>query len=202
MLTDIDGRRSMRRMILMLGVTGALAAPVAARADAPTPADTQQASQECRFERGTTDATREAFRARYGTNHNGANAFGKCVSATAKEQRAEREQAEANAPQACRAEEGTTPESKAAFRAKYGTNKNGKNAFGKCVSAKARALEQQADDQDRQDATARKHAAKACDAERGSTADSRAAFRAKYGRHGHDAFGRCVSQTVKAGDGS
>jgi hypothetical protein len=192
----------MRRMILMLGVTGALAAPVAARADTPTAADTQQASKECRFERGTTDATREAFRVKYGTNHNGKNAFGKCVSATAKQQAAERRQAQANAPQACRAEEGTTPESQAAFRAKYGTNKNGKNAFGKCVSAKATALEQQADAQDAQAATARKNAAQTCAAERGTTADSRAAFKAKYGRHGHDAFGRCVSKLAKAGSGS
>jgi hypothetical protein len=192
----------MRKMIMLLGVTGALAAPVAARADTPTPADTQQAQKECRFERGTTDATREAFRVKYGTNHNGKNAFGKCVSATAKQQSAERTQAEANAPQACRAEEGTTAESKAAFQQKYGTNKNGKNAFGKCVSAKARALEQQADEQDRQEATARKSAAKTCAAERGTTADSRAAFTAKYGKHGHDAFGRCVSQLAKGGSGS
>jgi hypothetical protein len=202
MLTENHGRRSMRRLMTMLGLTGALAAPAAARADTPTAADTQQAQQECRFERGTTDATHEAFRVKYGTNRNGKNAFGKCVAAAARRQSAERAQAEANAPQACRAEQGTTPESRAAFQARYGTNRNGKNAFGKCVSAKAKALEQQADAQDRQAATARKQAAQACAAERGSTADSRAAFRAKYGRHGHDAFGRCVSQTARAGDGS
>jgi hypothetical protein len=198
MLTEIHGRRSMRKMIMLLGVTGALAAPVAARADTPT----QEAGQACRFERGTTAATREAFRVKYGTNKNGKNAFGKCVSATAKQQAQEEAQAEANAPQACRTEQGTTAESKAAFQQKYGTNKNGKNAFGKCVSATAKELEDQAEAQDRQDATARKHAAKTCAAERGTTADSRAAFTAKYGRHGHDAFGRCVSQTAKAGDDS
>jgi hypothetical protein len=192
----------MRNMIMLLGLTGALVAPVAARADTPTQTDTQQAQQECRFERGTTDATREAFRVKYGTNKHRSNAFGKCVSATAKQQSAERAQAEANAPQACRAEEGTTPDSKAAFQQKYGTNKNGKNAFGKCVSAKAKALEDQADAQDKQDATARKSAARQCDAERGSTADSRAAFKAKYGRHGHDAFGRCVSKLAKEDDAS
>jgi hypothetical protein len=138
----------MRKMIMLLGVTGALAAPVAARADTPTQAGTQKAEQACRFERGATAATREAF------------------------------------------------------RTKYGTNKNGKNAFGKCVSAKAKALEDQAEAQDRQDASARKSAAKTCAAARGTTADSRAAFKAKYGKHGHDAFGRCVSQTAKAGDDS
>jgi hypothetical protein len=192
----------MRRMILMLGLTGALAAPVAARADAPTQADRTQAEKACRFERGTTDATREAFRVKYGTNKNGRNAFGKCVSATEKHQSAEQAQAEANAPQACRAEQGTTPESKAAFQQKYGTNKNGKNAFGKCVAAKAQALEQQAQAQDREQATARKNAARTCAAERGTTAASRAAFKAKYGKHGHDAFGRCVSQLAKEGKSS
>jgi hypothetical protein len=190
----------MRKMIMLLGVAGAFAAPVTARAD--TQPDTQKAAQACRSERGTTDATREAFRAKYGTNKHGRNAFGKCVSATAKRQTAEQEQAEANAPQACRAEEGTTPDSKAAFQQKYGTNKNGRNAFGKCVSAKARELEQEAEAQDEQGATARKRAAQTCDAERGTTAGSRAAFTAKYGKHGHDPFGRCVSQTAKAGDDS
>src|SRR4051794_11701801 len=198
MLTENHGRRSMRKMIMLLGVTGALVAPVAAKADTQT----QKAEQACRSERGTTAATREAFRAKYGTNKNGKNAFGKCVSATAKQQADEKAQAEADAPQACRAEQGTTAESKAAFQEKYGTNKNGKNAFGKCVSAKAKALEDQAEAQDRQEATARKRAAKACAAERGTSADSRAAFTAKYGKHGHDAFGRCVSQTAKTGDDS
>jgi hypothetical protein len=192
----------MRKMIMLLGVTGALTAPVAARADTPTQSDRQQAENECRFERGKTDATREAFRVKYGTSAHDANAFGKCVSATAKQQRAERTEAEANAPQACRAERGTTPESKAAFQQKYGTNKNGKNAFGKCVSAQAKALEQQADAREAQDATARKSAAQQCDAERGTTADSRAAFKAKYGKHGRDAFGRCVSKLAKAGGDS
>jgi hypothetical protein len=39
----------------------------------------------------------------------------------------------------CRAERGTTTATKAAFAQKYGTNKNKKNAFGKCVSQKASA---------------------------------------------------------------
>ena len=196
----------MRRMALLLGLTGALLAPVAASADTPTAGDRTQAAQECRFERGTTAATREAFADRYGTGKHHRNAFGKCVSSTARRQSAERAQAEANAPHACRAERGTTPDSKAAFNQKYGANHNGKNAFGKCVSAKAKALEQQADQQDQQAATARKNAAQQCSTERGTTADSRAAFQTKYGKHGHDAFGRCVSTVAKtlrqAGGGS
>ena len=72
----------MRRMMMLLGVTGALIAPVAARADTPTPAETQQASQECRFERGSTADSRAAFKAKYGKHGN--DAFGRCVSQTAK----------------------------------------------------------------------------------------------------------------------
>jgi len=46
-----------------------------------------------------------------------------------------------NAARACKAERGTTEETRAAFKAKWGGNAN---AFGKCVSATARA----ADDED------------------------------------------------------
>jgi hypothetical protein len=191
------GGRSMQRFLILAGLTGALAAPVAARADTPTTTDRQNASQECRFERGSTAATREAFATRYGTNKNKANAFGKCVSGRARDESRERTDAEANAPQACRAERGTTDASKAAFALKYGTNHNGKNAFGKCVSAKAKELEVEADDADRADATAHKRAAKTCAAER--KADGKA-FTEKYGtgKHKRNAFGKCVSRGAKA----
>jgi hypothetical protein len=187
----------MTRILILAGLAGALAAPVAARADdGTTTTDRQNAAQECRFERGSTPATREAFADHYGTNRNKRNAFGKCVSAKARDEAQERSDAQAGAPQACRDERGTTDESRAAFALKYGTNKNGKNAFGKCVSGKAKALEAQADDQDRQDATARKSAAKQCATERGA---DRAAFAEKYGKGAHkrNAFGKCVSAVAK-----
>lgn len=115
----------------------------------------------------------EAFRKAYGTNHNGRNAHGKCVSkhrqavkraiAEAIEQckaeqqaapgnadkkalrecvkaklatlLAERRAAFENAAAKCKAERTADP---AAFREKYGTNENKRNAFGKCVSKTAR----------------------------------------------------------------
>jgi hypothetical protein len=44
------------------------------------------AAKECKAERGTTDATREAFSKKYGTKGSKhKNAFGKCVSRRAKE---------------------------------------------------------------------------------------------------------------------
>jgi hypothetical protein len=194
----------MRRFVIVAGVVGTLALPASAQAtEAGSAAERQNASQECRFERGTTAATREAFKVKYGANHNKANAFGKCVSKATKDESAEGEAAKADAPAACRAEEGATDESKAAFAEKYGTNGNGKNAFGKCVSAKAKELEEQADAADHANATARKTAAKRCDEERGESAATRAAFTKKYGTDsgGKNAFGKCVSKLAKAQNG-
>jgi hypothetical protein len=189
----------MRKFMIFAGVLGSLAVPVCAQAsETPSPTERKNAAAECRFERGATTATHEAFALKYGTNANKANAFGKCVSKSAREEHAQSAEAVTGAPQACRTERGTTTESEAAFAQKYGTNGNGKNAFGKCVSAKAKELKQHADDQDRADATARKSAAKQCNQERGTTAASREAFTKKYGTgKGRNAFGKCVSKLAK-----
>jgi hypothetical protein len=191
----------MRRTMIISAAIAALAVPAAAQAgDEPTPTEQKNAAQECRFERGTTDATREAFRIKYGTNKNGKNAFGKCVSRHARDEHAEGKKAKANAAKSCDAERGETPETQAAFREKYGTGKNGKNAFGKCVSQKADEQEAAADAADEATAEARKSAAAQCDEERGETSESRAAFRAQYGtnKNGRNAFGKCVSAKAKA----
>ena len=88
----------MHKPALIIGLVGALALPAVAQATGtPTAADRRSASEECRFERGSTAATREAFSAKYGTNKN-KNAFGKCVSSTAKAKAEKREDsAETNA---------------------------------------------------------------------------------------------------------
>jgi hypothetical protein len=77
----------------------------------------------------------------------GKNAFGKCVSAKAKEHKdaedaedAQEVQAFKNAAKQCQAESAdpnfaATHDGKT-FEEFYGTNKNGRNAFGKCVSGK------------------------------------------------------------------
>jgi len=98
-----------------------------------------EAQSSCREERGTTPESIAAFNEKYGTNKNKKNAFGKCVSAAAKAQLEEATDDRVNASEQCREERGTTEESKAAFREKYGTNENKRNAFGKCVSALAKA---------------------------------------------------------------
>ena len=105
--------------------------------------------------------------------------------------------AEKNAAKACKAERGTTPATIASFKEKYGTNANKANAFGKCVSGKAKkAKEQEAEEQ----GEARENAAKKCKAERGTTAQTIEAFKDKYGTNANNAnaFGKCVSKLAKA----
>jgi hypothetical protein len=180
----------MRKALMACGLAAALACP--ASAFAVKPVDKTNAAKECKAERGTDPATQEAFAAKYGTNANDKNAFGKCVSQKAKEEAAERKAAKSNASKECRAERALDP---AAFAEKYGTNKNNRNAFGKCVSGKAKKIQKQQDAQDQKVIDATKNAAKECDAERGETAESKQAFQDKYGKNKNDrnAFGKCVS---------
>ena len=72
----------------------------------------------------------------------------------------------------------------------YGTGPQHTNAFGRCVSSKAKAAGEEA-----QQNTV--NAAKSCKAERSLDV---AAFRAKYGKNANDrnAFGKCVSQLSKS----
>ena len=94
------------------------------------------ASKACDAEEAADPA---AFEAKYGTGKNKSNAHGKCVSGKAKAKTAETVEQETgaivSAARSCRDERKADP---AAFKAKYGTNANRSNAFGKCVSAQAR----------------------------------------------------------------
>ncbi|HEX6490588.1 MAG TPA: hypothetical protein VF002_04340 [Gaiellaceae bacterium] len=94
--------------------------------------DRANAAAQCESERAADPA---AFATKYGTGRKHANAFGRCVSATAKATEAKQEQATENAAKACATERQADP---AAFKAKYGTNANKSNAFGKCVSGKVK----------------------------------------------------------------
>jgi hypothetical protein len=181
-----------RRLLIIAGALAVLATPAGTAIAKPSNADKREAQKECRAERGTTDATREAFKAKYRN-------FGECVSQKAREAKAERKEAKTNASRKCREERGDTAESREAFRQKYGTNANKSNAFGKCVSQKAKAERAEEDAEDAADAAARKNAAEECDAERGDTQESRKAFEEKYGTNANkrNAFGKCVSQKAK-----
>jgi len=135
-----------------LAGTAALAAPPADKgkpespgksASAPGQSGEQNSAKKCKAERASTGV--DAFAAKYGTNANKANAFGKCVSSKSKdkaktegdENEASESKAEEAAAEKCKAER--TSIGVDAFKAKYGTNANKANAFGKCVSKLAKA---------------------------------------------------------------
>jgi hypothetical protein len=192
----IEGRFvEMKRVIATGAALALLAVPTGAVAK-PDDADRSNAAKECKAERGSTPATREAFKAKYGTNKNKKNAFGKCVSQRAKDEEQEGETAHKNAAKECKAEREELGVQ--AFNEKYGTNKSKKNAYGKCVSAKAKEHEAEADAKDQEQIEARKNAAKTCAAERKEIGEE--AFAEKYGtnKNKSNAFGKCVSKTAKA----
>ena len=118
------------------------------------------AAKACKAEKAQSDEDFAAahggktFSQQYGSGKNGKNAFGKCVSQKAHENKAADAQDnkdELSAAKQCKAEKAQSDEEFAAahggktFAQQYGTNKDGKNAFGKCVSSKAK---QQAGDSD------------------------------------------------------
>ncbi len=106
------------------------------------------AAQQCKAERADPNfaATHNGmtFDQVYGTNANQKNSFGKCVSSKVQSTEAQQEQNLQNAAQECRAERGDASFAAShggkSFTEFYGKNHNRKNAFGKCVSGKAKAL--------------------------------------------------------------
>jgi hypothetical protein len=93
-------RLEMKRALIVVAALSilvgpaALAAPPADKgkpenpgnsAAAPGQSTEQNAAKQCKAERGTTSTTIDAFKTKYGTNKNKANAFGKCVSKLAKQ---------------------------------------------------------------------------------------------------------------------
>jgi hypothetical protein len=175
----------MRKLALVIAVA-ALAAPLAALAADPASSEGPGPGQACATERTAIGAG--PFRDLYGTNANKSNAFGKCVAKKAAQQL----ENHTNAAGECRAEQNdpnfAADHGDKTFEQFYGTG-NGKNAFGKCVSGKAKA-ENQAEN------TAEINAARKCKSER---APDPAAFKAKYGtnRTKSNAFGKCVAKTAQ-----
>ena len=140
----------MRRAFIAVAALAMFAVPATAVAK-PTKTDRTNAAKECKAERAEDPA---AFRTKYGTNKNGNNAYGKCVSKKAKANKAEADQQEAqqdqqrvNAAKQCKAERSdanfAAGHDGKSFSDFYGTNKNKKNAFGKCVSKKAQEQNEQ-----------------------------------------------------------
>jgi hypothetical protein len=161
---------------LTLAALLALAMPAAAFADeAPSPTDLAQAA--CKTEKAQMGT--RTFKATYAAS-TASGATKVCVA----KRDGSAGTALKNAAKACKAERAADP---AAFTTKYGTNKNGKNAYGKCVSAMARGVTQQQTE-------ARVNAAKTC---KTLKAEHKTDFETAYGTK-KNAFGRCVSKTAKA----
>ncbi|MBA2504315.1 MAG: hypothetical protein H0V29_00055 [Thermoleophilaceae bacterium] len=178
----------MKKMIIWAAIT-ALAIPASAMAADQNGA--QNPSKQCKALKAAMGA--ENFANTYGTNANKRNAFGKCVSAVARQQGKVEQQAKSNASKDCKAEQAdpnfAATHGGKTFEQLYGTNKNGNNAFGKCVSQKASANA-------KADPTAKNqvNAAKQCKADKKADA---AKFAADYGSR-PNAFGKCVSKKAKA----
>lgn len=100
----------------------------------------KNAAMECKLEQADPAFAGahggETFAQFYGTNANGKNAFGKCVSSKATESVEDAQHATLNAARKCKDERSKGAQ---AFADNYGTNKNKRNAFGKCVSKYAQA---------------------------------------------------------------
>ena len=172
------------------GKNNALRNCVAVKTQAAVVHQSQQtvnAAQLCRAQRNAM-GTRD-FGLLYGTGKKHANAFGRCVSRMERASQAD----EQNAAEQCKAEQAdpTFPVSHGGktFADFYGRNADKSDAFGNCVSTKAKAAASE-----RQQATL--NAAQTCKGERAANAS---AFRTKYGQNADksDAFGRCVSQHAK-----
>lgn len=106
--------------------------------------NTSNAAKTCKTAQAADAA---AFTAKYAPNTNGKSnngkAMGACVSATANASAVAKQTAELNAAKKCKAERAdanfATGHGGKTFAQYYGTNKNLKNAFGKCVSKLAKA---------------------------------------------------------------
>jgi hypothetical protein len=171
----------MKTITVSVGLAVALALPVGALAKPnPDQADKRAAKAECRTLRGHSDSTREAFTTQF-------RSFAACIRSTAVEEAQEEQTAHKNAAKECKA---LRQEDATAFAEQYGERPN---AYGKCVSSKAKAKEAAADEQDQQEASAWKNAAKECYALR---KDDSAGFAQQYGER-PNAFGKCVSRKAR-----
>ena len=164
----------MKKLLLAAALSAAVVAPSAALAQDPAPSDFKNAAKFCKdFRDGAGKAN---FVTMFGTKK---NAYGKCVSQTAKKTAAEdavqAKEARTNAAKECKAE-----------------GLKGRE-YGKCVSTKAKAKKAAADKEDKAEKKDRINAAQTCKAAKKDDADK---FATDFGAK-KNAFGKCVSKTAK-----
>ena len=100
----------------------------------------QEAAAACAAEQADPNFTAthggKTFDQFYGAGKHGAGATQRCVKSKREAASTGEQQATKNAAKQCKAERNLDP---TAFKAKYGTNENKSNAFGKCVTKLAQA---------------------------------------------------------------
>lgn len=171
----------MRKLIICVAVAFALA-PVAALA---TPSPTQAASKDCAALRAKIGSA--AFSQAFG---GGANAFGVCVSKLSRFEQADL----SSANTLCRAEQAdpsfASTHGGKTFAQFYGSGAKHKNAFGNCVSLKARSSSAAGQ--------AGMNPARACVALR--TRMTTNLFKQSFGTNANhsNAFGKCVAIVARA----
>jgi hypothetical protein len=185
----------MKTLFAVIVLAAVLVVPASAMAK-PDASDKRAAIAQCKAERGKSKATRRAFKAKY-------HSFSRCIRQNAAEEHAEKQAARANAAKECKAERADADFPAAhdgkTFQEFYGSGKHGKNAYGKCVSTRARAHKAEEDSADKAVIKEFKNAAKQCQAE-STDPDFPAAHEGKsftdfYGTNDNhrNAFGKCVS---------
>jgi hypothetical protein len=133
------------------------------------------------------------FKSTFGTGKRKKNAFGRCVSHRTQQNKADEGNSLTSAEKQCRAQQSDSTfvatHAGKTFDQFYGSNHNGKDAFGKCVSSTARSMTESAENQQVQSEVS---AAKQCQSMQTTNATT---FKTKYGTK-PNAFGKCVSQTA------
>jgi hypothetical protein len=174
---------------LIIAALGALLVVPSAFANAVNGQDKANAARDCSALR--TSLTLSVFAQTYGTNADLSNAFGKCVSKLAVAEHATQQKASA----ACAAEQAdpnfATSHDEKTFDQFYGTGKKGANAFGNCVSGKAKTAMGAV-------TAGLVKSARSCKAERQNLGAE--PFKTKYGTNASksNAFGKCVSKLASA----
>ena len=173
--------------LLALAAPAAYAAPPAGKGKPDTNASGQSSAALCKAQRKSMGM--RAFRALYAPTGSPKAAMDACLTKVS----AQTTTTFKNAAKECKGERGTSADDAKAFADKYGTNANKRNAFGKCVSSKAK--EQTEEEQDET-----LSAAKDCKKEKAAGAE---AFADKYGTgNKKNAFGKCVAAQSKESDDS
>ena len=122
----------MAKLLALMALVVAIAAPAALAAD-PVPSDYKNAAKYCKAVRDAKGV--EGFQTAYGTNKNKKNAFGNCVSQTAKAKAAKREDAKKDDDDDDAAESKVAAECKKQQKADAAKFAKDFKNFGQCVKA-------------------------------------------------------------------